>query len=71
MDSLTIMLLVALILSVYINFELFSIAREFKQENAILLEGVERVDDDGVGIVIDRFNWFGSPTKWDTHFLIC
>ena len=56
MDLLTIILLAALGISIYINFELFSIAREFKQENAILLEGVERDEEDGVGIVIDRFN---------------
>lgn len=56
MATLTIILLFALCISVYINCELFSIAREFKQENAILLEGVERDDEDGVGIVIDRID---------------
>ena len=56
MEPLTIVLLIALCISIYINCELFSIAREFKQENAILLEGVERNDEDGVGIVIDRID---------------
>ena len=53
MNLLTVILLAALGISIYINCELFSIAREFKQENAILLEGVERKDDDGIGIVVE------------------